>query len=422
MSARFLPLLIVCYFVAYLDRVNVSFAALTMKPDLGLSATAYGFGAGIFFLAYFLFEVPSNLLLVRYGARTWIARIMFSWGVLSGAMAFVSGETSFYVIRLLLGVAEAGFFPGIIFFLTLWFPAAYRARIIGYFMAAIPISTVVGAPASGLLLGLDGLLGLKGWQWLFIIEAVPAVILSVVVYFYLTDRPADATWLDVEERTWLVSRLDQEQKQRETRHNYGLMEALLNPKVLALGVVYFGVVATNYGLTFFLPQMVQEFGMSNFKIGLVSALPYFVGTVSIVLWGRRSDRKLERRFHLAFPLLVAAAATAAAAALDDPALKMIAFCIAGFGIFGSMPVFWTLPTAFLSGPAAAGGIAMINSIGNLAGFAAPYAMGWIRDTTGSYAGGLLSLAASGLIAMIIVLALGHDRALERVPNAIDSAG
>ncbi|MBA2259708.1 MAG: MFS transporter [Acidobacteria bacterium] len=421
-SARFLPLLIVCYFVAYLDRVNVSFAALTMKPDLGLSATAYGFGAGIFFLAYFLFEVPSNLLLVRYGARTWIARIMFSWGVLSGAMAFVSGETSFYVIRLLLGVAEAGFFPGIIFFLTLWFPAAYRARIIGYFMAAIPISTVVGAPASGLLLGLDGLLGLKGWQWLFIIEAVPAVILSVVVYFYLTDRPADATWLDVEERTWLVSRLDQEQKQRETRHNYGLMEALLNPKVLALGVVYFGVVATNYGLTFFLPQMVQEFGMSNFKIGLVSALPYFVGTVSIVLWGRRSDRKLERRFHLAFPLLVAAAATAAAAALDDPALKMIAFCIAGFGIFGSMPVFWTLPTAFLSGPAAAGGIAMINSIGNLAGFAAPYAMGWIRDTTGSYAGGLLSLAASGLIAMIIVLALGHDRALERVPNAIDSAG
>ena len=318
-SARFLPLLIVCYFIAYLDRVNVSFAALTMKPDLGLSATAYGFGAGIFFLAYFLFEVPSNLLLVRYGARTWIARIMFSWGVLSGAMAFVSGETSFYVVRFLLGIAEAGFFPGIIFFLTLWFPAAYRARIIGYFMAAVPISTVIGAPASGLLLGLDGLLGMKGWQWLFIIEAVPAVILSVVVYFYLTDRPADATWLDVDERAWLVSRLHQEQTQRETHHNYGLLEALLNPKVLALGVVYFGVVATNYGLTFFLPQIVQGFGMSNFKIGLVSALPYFVGMVSIVLWGRRSDRKLERRFHLAFPLLVAAAATATAAALDDPA-------------------------------------------------------------------------------------------------------
>ena len=420
-SARFLPLLIVCYFIAYLDRVNVSFAALTMKADLGLSATAYGFGAGIFFLAYFLFEVPSNLLLVRYGARKWIARIMFSWGLLSGAMAFVTGEISFYVVRLLLGVAEAGFFPGIIFFLTLWFPASYRARIIGYFMAAVPISTVIGAPASGLLLGLDGVFGLKGWQWLFIIEAMPALILSIVVFFYLTDRPADATWLDVDERAWLVSRLDQEQKQREARHNYRLMEALLNPKVLALGVVYFGVVATNYGLTFFLPQIVQGFGMSNVKIGLVSALPYFVGTISIVLWGRRSDRKLERRFHLAFPLLVAAAGTAVAAALDDPALKMIAFSIAGFGIFGSLPVFWTLPTAFLSGPAAAGAIAMINSIGNLAGFAAPYAMGWIKDSTGSYAGGLLSLAAAGLIAMIIVLALGHDRSLERVPDAVDVA-
>ena len=214
-SARFLPLLIVCYFVAYLDRVNVSFAALTMNPDLGLSAAAYGFGAGIFFVAYFLFEVPSNVLLVRFGARRWIARIMFSWGLLSGAMAFVGGPTSFYVVRVLLGIAEAGFFPGIIFFLTLWFPARYRARIIGYFMAAVPLSTVIGAPVSGLLLGLDGLLGMKGWQWLFIIEAVPALILSVVVFFYLTDRPADATWLDADERAWLVSRLEQEQTQRE---------------------------------------------------------------------------------------------------------------------------------------------------------------------------------------------------------------
>ena len=301
----------------------------------------------------------------------------------------------------------------------MWFPAAYRARIIGYFMAAVPLSAVIGAPASGLLLGLDGLLGMKGWQWLFIIEAVPALILSVVVFFYLTDRPADATWLDADERAWLVSRLDQEQKQRETRHTYSLMQALVNPKVLALSVVYFGVVATNYGLTFFLPQIVQGFGMSNVKIGLVSALPYVVGTVSIVLWGRRSDRTLERRFHLAFPLMVAAAGTAASTALDDPVMKMIAFCVAGFGIFGSMPVFWTLPTAFLSGTAAAGGIAMINSIGNLAGFAGPYAMGWIKDSTGSYAGGLLLLAAVGVIAMIIVLALEHDRSLEQAPIAID---
>jgi ACS family tartrate transporter-like MFS transporter len=418
-SARFLPLLIVCYFVAYLDRVNVSFAALTMNADLGLSATVYGFGAGIFFIAYFLFEVPSNVLLVRFGARTWIARIMFSWGLLSGAMAFIGGPISFYVVRVLLGIAEAGFFPGVIFFLTLWFPAAYRARIIGYFMAAVPLSAVIGAPASGLLLELDGLLGMRGWQWLFILEAVPALILSVVVFFYLTDRPADAAWLDPDERAWLMSRLDQEQKQRETRHTYSLVQALVNPKVLALSVVYFGVVATNYGLTFFLPQIVQGFGISNVGIGFVSALPYVVGTVSIVLWGRRSDRLLERRFHLAFPLLVAAAATAASTILDDPMLKMVAFCVAGFGIYASMPVFWTLPTAFLSGTAAAGGIAMINSIGNLAGFAGPYAMGWIKDSTGTYAGGLLSLAAVSVVAMIIVLALEHDRSLERVPTAID---
>ena len=418
-SARFLPLLIVCYFVAYLDRVNVSFAALTMNRDLGLSASAYGFGAGIFFLAYFLFEVPSNILLVRYGARRWIARIMFSWGLLSGAMAFVGGPTSFYVVRVLLGIAEAGFFPGIIFFLTLWFPAAYRARIIGLFMAAVPLSAVIGAPVSGLLLGLDGFLGMKGWQWLFIIEAVPALILAVVVFFYLTDRPSDATWLDAEERAWLVRRLDEEQTQRETRHSYSLIQALSDPKVLVLSAVYFGAVATNYGLTFFLPQIVQAFGMSNVNVGLVSALPYVVGTVSIVLWGRRSDRLLERRFHLAFPLMVAAAGLAASTLVDDPMVKMLAFCVAGFGIFGALPVFWTLPTAFLSGTAAAAGIAMINSIGNLAGFAGPYAMGWIRDSTGSYTGGLLSLAAVAVIAMILMLALDHDRSLERVPNAID---
>ena len=255
-----MPFLVVCYFVAYLDRVNVSFAALTMNRDLGLSASQYGFGAGIFFLAYFIFEVPSNLLLERFGARKWIARIMFTWGLISGAMAFVGGPTSFYVLRALLGVAESGFFPGIIFYLTLWFPAVYRARIIGYFMAAIPLSTVFGAPISGLLLGLDGVMGLKGWQWLFILEAAPSLILSGVVLFYLTDRPADAAWLPPEEREWLVRRLESEHAHRTTRHNLSVGQALLNPKVLALSLVYFGAVATNYGLSFFLPQIVKAFG------------------------------------------------------------------------------------------------------------------------------------------------------------------
>jgi len=407
-SARLVPFLIVCYFVAYLDRVNVSFAALTMNKDLGLSASAFGFGAGIFFLAYFLFEVPSNLFLERVGARKWIARIMFTWGVLSGGMAFIGGETGFYVVRVLLGIAEAGFFPGIIFYLTLWFPAVYRARIVGYFMAAIPLSTVIGAPVSGLLLALDGSLGLKGWQWLFVLEAAPALILSVVVFFYLTDRPADATWLAPDERGWLVARLEDERLQRETVRRYSVREALLNPKVLALSLVYFGAVATNYGLSFFLPQIVKAFGISNLQAGVVAALPYVVGLVSIVFWGRRSDRKLERRFHLAFPLFVASAGIAISTALDDPTMKMAALSVAGFGIFGCLPVFWTFPAAFLSGAAAAGGIALINSIGNLAGFAGPYAMGSIKDMTGSYTGGLLSLSAVGLIAMAIVLALRPD--------------
>jgi MFS transporter, ACS family, tartrate transporter len=421
-SARLVPFLIVCFFVAYLDRVNVSFAALTMNRDLGLSASEYGFGAGIFFVAYFLFEVPSNLLLERFGARKWIARIMFTWGLLSGATALVGGARSFYAVRVLLGIAESGFFPGIIFYLTLWFPAIYRARMIGYFMAAIPLSTVIGAPVSGLLLGLDGFMGMKGWQWLFITEAVPSLILSLVVFFYLTDRPSDASWLAADERRWLVSRLDQERRQRETARNYSVTQALLNPKVLALSLVYFGIVATNYGLSFFLPQIVKAFGMSNFQTGLVSALPYVVGVLSIILWSRRSDRKAERRFHAAFPMFVASAGIAMSTAIDNPAMKMVALCVAGFGIFGSLPVFWTLPTAFLSGAAAAGGIALVNSIGNLAGFAGPYAMGWIKDSTGSYAPGLLALSAAGLMSMAIVLVLGHDHSLERVPAAAHPAG
>jgi D-galactonate transporter len=427
-SKRLVPFLIVCYFVAYLNRVNVGFAALTMNQDLGLSQTAFGFGAGIFFIAYFIFEVPSNLLLERFGARKWIARIMLSWGILSGAMAFIppiaratgfGNENTFYLVRVLLGVAEAGFFPGIIFYLTLWFPAEYRARIVGYFMAAIPLSTVIGAPISGALLYLHGGLGLAGWQWLFIIEAVPAIILAVVVFFYLTDRPADAMWLAPDERSWLAERLALEQRQRQAVRDYSVMEALVNPRVIGLSLVYFGAVATNYGLSFFLPQIVKGFGLNTFLTTLVSATPYAVGLVGMVWWGRRSDRVVERRFHTAFPLFVAAAGIAISTALDDPTLKMITLCVAGFGIFACLPVFWTLPTAFLSGAAAACGIAVINSIGNLAGFAGPFAMGWIKDHTGSYAGGLLLLAALGLIAMGVVLVLGRDEASGRATVAAE---
>jgi len=424
-TLRLIPFLIVCYFVAYLDRVNVGFAALQMNKDLGLSAAMYGFGAGVFFLAYFVFEVPSNLFLDRFGARRWIARIMFSWGILSGLMAFIPGiarytglgnEHTFYAIRVLLGIAEAGFFPGIIFYLTLWFPAVYRARIIGYFMAAIPLSTVIGAPISGLLLEMHGIGGMAGWQWMFIIEAAPAIVLSVVTFFYLTDRPKDATWLTDEERTWLAARIASEEAQRKKVAHFSIVQALVNPKVLALSLVYFGAVSTNYGVGFFLPQIVKGFGLTNAMTGLVTAIPYVVGTLGMIWYGRRSDRKQERRGHIAVALIIAAGGIAISTLLPNPALKMLALSVSAFGVFSSLPVFWTLPTAFLSGASAAAGIAIINSIGNLAGFTGPYAMGWILDRTGSYTGGLLSIAACGVLALIIVLMLGHDSKLERPPE------
>jgi MFS transporter, ACS family, tartrate transporter len=414
-SLRLVPFLMLCYFVAYLDRVNVGFAALTMNKDLGLSSTVFGFGAGIFFFSYFIFEVPSNLALERFGARKWIARIMVSWGILSGAMALVQGEYSFYLVRVLLGVAEAGFFPGIIFYLTLWFPAVYRARIIGWFMAAIPLSTVIGAPVSGMILGLHGVGGLVGWQWLFILEAAPALILGVVVWFYLTDRPADATWLAPDERAWLQTRLSAEVRQKEELHGMSIIQALLNPRVLALSLVYFGAVATNYGTAFWLPQIIKGFGLSNAGVGFVTAIPYLIGAIAMVLWSRSSDARMERKWHTIVAFLLAAIGIAGSTLVDDPVMKMIALSVGAVGVFAVLPVFWTLPTAFLSGASAAAGIAAINSIGNLAGFFGPFAMGALKDMTGSFSAGLLAIAACAVMGLVVVLVLGHDTSLEKVP-------
>ena len=301
-SARIIPFLILCYFVAYLDRVNVGFASLTMSPDLGLTKTMFGFGAGIFFFAYFMFEVPSNLALEKFGARKWIARIMISWGLLSGLMAAIpwigvktglGNEHSFYLVRVLLGFAEAGFFPGIIFYLTLWFPAIYRARVVGYFMAAIPLSSVIGAPVSAQILQhMEGVAGLTGWQWLFIGEAAPAVLLAFVVLAYLTDRPAEAAWLAADERAWLAGRLGAEERQREQAQQMSVWQAVLNPRVLALAFVYFGAVACNYGVGYWLPQIVSGFGnLSKAEVGWIVAVPYLVGTIGMVLWGLHSDAK-----------------------------------------------------------------------------------------------------------------------------------
>jgi D-galactonate transporter len=411
---RIIPFMIVCYFVSFLDRVNLGFAGAAISKQFAFTATVFGLGAGIFFIGYFLFEVPSNIMLDKYGARRWIARIMLTWGLVSGATAFVQGEYSFYAIRFLLGVAEAGFFPGIILYLTYWFPAAYRARIVGWFMVAIPVSSVIGAPVSTWILGMDGAAGLAGWQWLFIIEAVPSVILAFVVLAFLTDKPAAATWLDADERKWLNGTLEDERRHREAVKKFGLMEALTNPRVILLSLVYFGDVAALYGVGFWLPQILGPFHLSPLvNIGAL-AIPYAVGAVGMVLWVKRSDRLAERRLHTAIPAFVACLGLALVPVVGDPMVKVVMLCVAALGIFAMLPVFWTLPTAFLTGTAAAGGIALVNSIGNLSGYVGPQVIGVLKDQTGSYDAGIWFLAACAFVAGVIVLLLGHKPEFEKL--------
>lgn len=404
-AAKLVPLLAVCYFVAYLDRVNVSFAALTMNRDLGISPSTYGLAAGVFFLTYFGFEIPSNLILVRVGARRWIARIMVTWGLLSAAMALVSGPRSFIAIRLLLGAAEAGFFPGVIFYLTSWFPAATRARIIGSFMAAVPLSTVIGAPLSAALLSLDGVGGWRGWQWLFVLEALPAVLLAAVVWRWLPDGPDDATWLSADERATVARLLAAERAAAPSAHA-SIWSILVNPKVLALSGVYFGTAALIYGVGFFLPLLLATFGLSSGRIGVLAMIPYGCGLLGAVFWSRRSDRHRERRWHLLIPLSAALVGLLVAARAPSAVVVIAALSAVAWGTFATAPVFWTIPTTLLTGTAAAAGIAMVNAIGNLAGFVGPSAIGALKESTGSYTAGLLLLAgivaiSIGLVALVV---------------------
>jgi len=411
-SYRLTPFLVVAYFFCVLERVNVSFAALTMNADLGFSPLVYAWGAGIFFIGYFILEIPSNLALHRFGARRWIARIMIVWGVVSACMAFVTGPNSFYAIRFLLGLAEAGFFPGIILYLTYWFPAEYRARVMSAFILGAPLSAVLGGPLCGALLELHNVLGIKGWQWLFIAEGVPTVILGVVALIYLRDRPSDAKWLTGEQKTWLEAKLANERASVEATHKLSLGEALRSPKVIGLGLVYFGLLAGLYGVQFWLPQIVRGFGLSNLQTGFASALPFAFGGLAMVLWGARSDRKHERVRHIMLALLVSAAALAASAYGGNLTLTMIALIVASMAGFAAFGLFWTLPAALLTGSAAAGGLALINAIGSLAGFGGPYVIGWIKDSTGSAVAGLLFLAVLPLLAALLILVLKHDQSLE----------
>lgn len=416
-SVRLLPMLIACYFVAYLDRVNVGFASLTMNKALGFSSAVYGFGGGIFFIGYFIFEVPSNILLSKIGARRWIARILVTWGIISACTAIIAGPVSFYSVRFLLGVAEAGFFPGIILYLTWWFPSYYRARIVGMFMAAIPISNILGSLVSGVLLDLDGALGIAGWQWLFILEAAPAIVLGIAFWLTMTDWPSQAHWLTGEQRTWLTTRLDAERAQREAIRQFSLKEALLDRRVLLLSLVYFGGTFSGYGIVLFQPQIVHRLAHGYGMTGVINAIPYVFAAVAMVLWGRHSDRTGERPRHIAFAYSVGAAGLIATSLMTDPFLTMAMLVIAAMGQSSTSPTFWSLPTAMLSGTAAAGGIALINALGNLGGFFGPYVFGLIKDATyGSFTYSLMILALGPIMSATVVLILGHDRRLEHIPK------
>ncbi len=408
-TLRLVPFLIVCYFVAFLDRVNVGFAALQMNQDLGFSATVYGWGAGIFFLGYFLFEVPSNIALERVGARRWIARIMITWGVVSAGMALVTGAWSFMALRFLLGAMEAGFFPGIILYLTYWFPSEHRAKVVGIFMVAIPVSSLLGSPVSGAILGMSGVLGLRGWQWLFILEALPSVLLGLAVLAWLPDRPAAARWLPQAERDWLSRRLDAERKRTASAQRVPLWQVLSQRKVLLLALVYAGSVASSYGLTLWQPQIIKGFGLTDFETGLLNSVPFAFGCVAMIWWGRRSDAKRERLWHTAIPLFVCAAGLAACMAFAASLVPtVLALCITLLGVYAVKGPFWATATEMLPAATAAAGIAAINSIGNLAGFVGPFLIGYIKDATGSFTLGLLPLIAFAVFAGLVVLAMGKQ--------------
>ncbi|MBI5113487.1 MAG: MFS transporter [Rhodovulum sp.] len=407
-ALRLIPFMMVLYLVAFLDRVNVSFAALTMNADLGFSPAVYGWGAGMFFLGYFVFEIPSNLILERVGARVWIARIMVTWGLVSAAMAFVQGPTSFYMLRFLLGAAEAGFLPGMILYLTYWFPPARLSRQVGLFMMAVPLASAIGAPLSSLILQADGFLGLKGWQWLVIIEGLPACGLGLAVLALLPDGPATARWLTDGERAAVAARLAAARaRPAGGRVHAALGPALVDGRVWLLCATYFGVVVGLYGVGLWLPQLVRAAGFSIGAVGLLTAVPYLASAAVMLWWGRRSDRRAERVWHVAVPTLVAGAAIAAAAALSAGLASLAALGLATVGIYAILGPFWGLPPVFLTGTAAAGGIALVNAVGNLGGFLGPSIVGTAIELTGSPRAGFALVAVSLGVSAAAVLVVGR---------------
>jgi ACS family tartrate transporter-like MFS transporter len=406
-TRRIIPFAFICYVVAYIDRVNIGFAARDLQRDLALSDTAYGIGAGLFFLGYCVFEIPSNLILERVGARLWMARIMALWGLVSMGMMFVTDTATFYAARVLLGAAEAGFFPGIVLYLTYWIPATERARTGALFMMAAPIAMIVGAPVSEALLALDGNLGLRGWQWLFLVEGFPAVVLGVIALWVFTDRPEQATWLKPEEREWLTRTMAAERAAKRGPGHESFAASLRNPKVWLLCFVYFLNTVVTYGVFLWLPRIMREAsGYTGMRLSAITAIPFVVALVGMVVIGAHSDRTGERKRHVAACALTAATGLVLAVLFQDSVpLLVLSFALSQLGQRSVMSVFWSIPPMILAGTAAAGGIALINSIGNLGGAVGPSVMGWLREGTNSYSSGLLVLAGALVLEACVVLSL-----------------
>jgi len=398
-ARRLVPILTAGYVLNYLDRNNIGFAALTMNQEIGLSATQFGLGAGILFLSYCLFEIPSNVVLYRVGARVWIARIMITWGLISAATIFVSGPNSWYLLRFLLGAAEAGFFPGVAFYLATWFPAQYRARMLAWFLLGIPVSTVIGGPISGLLLQMHGMLGLAGWKWLFLVEGLPVVVLGVLVLRMLSDRPEEATWLSPEERRLVRERIQAERRERERQH---LWPALRDVRVLLLALVQFGFTAGSYGVGIWLPQIIKTGQMSNLAVGFVTGGCYVLASAGMIVWAAIVGRTGKKIANLTIACLISAAGLLLAILSGHFWISLAWVTVALIGITAARAIFWTIPTGFLTGLAAAGGLAFINTIGATGGFVGPAVVGWLRDQTGGFSAGLLAMA--GLLAAATALA------------------
>jgi len=401
---RLVPYCFLLYILCYIDRINVSFAALTMNKDIGLSAYIYGLAAGAFFWGYCLLEVPSNLILEKVGARIWITRIMVSWGLLSAATAFAVGPWSFFTIRVLLGVAEAGLFPGMLLYFHRWFPQRHRAKVVAGFLIGIPLSTAIGAPLSTAFLQLDGILGLHGWQWVFLGEGVPTALIGVSVWFLLTERPSEAKWLTPEERAWLASEIGQERHDIESVRTHSILSSMVNPRVWVLTVLFAGVGMGGVGLVLFLPQILKGLGMSNTRAGLLTAVPYVFGTIGMIVSGAISDRTKDRYWTLTITCACGAVGLMLGAILHSSVFWVLAaFSLATVGFYGMKAPFWPTPSAFLTGPALATGLAFINSIGNFCGYLGPIIVGYAKDATGSFEAGIYALAAASLVSTLTAL-------------------